>query len=150
MRAPLHLIACCAGKADHVLPARELYTSDLFRKSVAYVEALGAPWAILSAKHGLVMPDQEVAPYDRILNGMNPRERRFWGEWVTDQLADLTHQRPELVFLAGRAYRDPITSSMRWRQLGLRATAPMEGLGIGYQRQWLAQNTPAPTTRKEP
>lgn len=38
----VYLVACSGTKADEALEARDLYRGDLFRKSRAYVEALGA------------------------------------------------------------------------------------------------------------
>ncbi len=62
------LVACSAAKAKEPKRARSLYTSDWFRKARSYAEAreavCGDPWFILSAEHGLVHPDTELAPYD--------------------------------------------------------------------------------------
>jgi len=45
-------------------PARFLYTGDLFRASVKWAESWDLPWVVLSAAHGIVGPDQVLAPYD--------------------------------------------------------------------------------------
>lgn len=135
----LHLIACSAGKLDHAAPARLLYTSDLFRKSVAYAETLGAPWIILSALHGVVEPDTVLEPYDVTLLGMSRREREQWGSFAADGLWRWSNR--EFVMLAGAAYREPMMESQIWRARGYQATAPMAGLGIGEQKAWLAANT---------
>ena len=58
------LISCGARKLPHPAPARDLYTGSLFRAARAYAEASGIPWAILSARHGLVMPSTVIEPYD--------------------------------------------------------------------------------------
>ena len=42
--------------------AKDLYTSDWFRKARAYVEHRGGPWFILSAEHGLVDPETVIGP----------------------------------------------------------------------------------------
>ena len=75
MTKPFILVACCGPKLDHAAPARDLYTSDLFTKSRAYAERNGCGWAILSAKHGIVLPDEVIAPYDVTLKTM-PAEQQ--------------------------------------------------------------------------
>ena len=132
----IHLIACCSSKRAGPAPARDLYTSDLFRKSVAYVEAIGAPWVVLSALHGIVMPDAVLAPYDVTLLSMSREQRRCWGEMAADALWRFDCR--EFVFLAGATYRQPMMDAQIWRARGYRATAPMQGLGIGEQKAWLA------------
>ncbi|MGZ5227486.1 MAG: DUF6884 domain-containing protein [Burkholderiales bacterium] len=57
----IFLVSCVSRKAGMPLPARALYTSDLFRKVRAFVERAGGPWFILSAEHGLVHPDTVIA-----------------------------------------------------------------------------------------
>lgn len=51
---PVVLIGCSASKLDRAAPARELYTGRVFKASVAYAEATGAKWCVLSALHGVV------------------------------------------------------------------------------------------------
>lgn len=62
---PTHLLIGCGGrKLDRPAAACELYTGPLFRAARAYAEASGIPWAVLSARHGLVMPSTVIEPYD--------------------------------------------------------------------------------------
>jgi hypothetical protein len=60
------LVACSRLKSDRPLPARELSVSPVFRATSAYAERrYGSDrWLILSARHGLVHPDQMLAPYE--------------------------------------------------------------------------------------
>ena len=122
------LIACCGKKADAPAPARELYRSPLFRKSVAWAERRGLPCAVLSARHGLVMPGDVLPPYDLTLARLPAGERAAWAARVN---ADLRRRLAgcEFVVLAGRLYRAALA--------GLPHTAPMAGLGIGRQLRWL-------------
>lgn len=133
---PLYLVSCVGRKALKASPAAELYRSDWFRKARAYVTALGADWRILSAEHGILRPDQVVAPYDRTLNGMSKEARQVWAERVVEQLRaeGLAADRP-IVFLAGTRYRHPLL--VDWLQLTHPVSVPMAGLGIGQQKAWL-------------
>jgi len=96
----LHVVACVSQKHSESMPARQLYRSDWFRKARRYVESWGLPWMILSAEHGLLHPDQVIAPYDRTLSGMSPAERSAWRCRVIEQLCELPRAE-RVVFLAG-------------------------------------------------
>jgi hypothetical protein len=56
-------VSCSKSKLDYPAPARLLYTGACFRKSVRHAEGRGLPWFVLSSLHGVVLPDQVVAPY---------------------------------------------------------------------------------------
>lgn len=58
----------------------------MFHRARAYVEATGYQWFILSAKHGLVAPDEMIAPYDETLNTIGVGDRRKWAEKVQAQM----------------------------------------------------------------
>lgn len=133
--APTILIACSAAKASRPCAARDLYQGDLFRKSRAYAEQLGARWFILSAKYGLLHPDTLADPYNLTLGDMTELDRLQWGEAVARQLSSAR----SYVFLAGRLYREAVLASPHMNGLRHNCTAPLAGLGIGQQKAWLAQ-----------
>jgi hypothetical protein len=110
----------------------------LFQKSRAWAERNCDEWLILSAKHGLVEPDAELEPYDETLAALSRSQRRDWAEGV---FADLYRRRVldgTLVFLAGQTYRQDLVRLLC--KAGALATAPMAGLSIGRQMQWLGAN----------
>lgn len=61
-------INCGGEKADERCRARHLYTSSYFSAHRSWAEECCDEWRILSAKHGLVHPDQYLDPYDATLN----------------------------------------------------------------------------------
>ncbi len=83
------LIGCVKTKRDRPAAARELFASPLFARRLAYAEAVGRPWFILSAKHALVEPDELLAPYDVYLAEQSTAYRTAWGAWVVERLAAL-------------------------------------------------------------
>jgi len=135
-----YLVSCVSRKREQACPARELYVSDLFRKARRFAEASGCPWFILSAEHGLVAPDQVIAPYERTLNTMRAADRRAWGERVAVQLAAAIPELSRVVFLAGKRYREFLGQQLASR--GVEILVPMEGLRIGEQLSWLEQHSP--------
>jgi hypothetical protein len=72
------IVSCVSLKRPEPALAKDLYISPWFRLARSYVEATGCPWFILSAKYGLVAPDQTLAPYQQTLNKMSVLERREW------------------------------------------------------------------------
>lgn len=135
MRKTLVLVACCGPKLKGEQIAMDLYQSDLFKKSRAYAEREGDEWAILSAKHGLIMPDEFVKDYDVTLNEMPAEKRREWCDMVREQLMPWKSER--IILLAGNRYCEWINDEWMTER-------PMEGLGIGQQLAWLKgqnQNT---------
>jgi hypothetical protein len=140
--ATVYLISCVSQKRQYQCYARELYISKWFLKARRFVEASGFCWYILSAEHGLVAPDQIIAPYERTLNTMSFAERRAWSERVYEQLSTAVPGLSNVVFLAGKRYREFLTRYLLNRSIDV--SVPMEGLRIGEQLGWLGQHSPPP------
>lgn len=127
------LIGCSKEKLDHEAPARRLYQGRLFLAAVAYAEAIGARWFVLSAAHGLVDPDETIAPYDVTLNTMGDAQRSAWGARVAQQL----HAAPaDLIVLAGESYITPWSWAVPNKVL-----RPLEGLPVGARFKVLKEMT---------
>lgn len=135
------LIGCVRGKLAHRAPAQRLYTSPLFRKRQSYAARSGKPWFILSAKHGLLTPDELVEPYDMKLTDMDALGRAWWGLRVARELELKLCPRHVLQDLvveihAAAAYLQALDSL---EDAGARIEAPLAGLGIGQQLAWYGQ-----------
>lgn len=137
------LIACCGTKLPSPAPARLLYCSDLFRKSLVWSQSLRADSTfVLSALHGVVGLDQVVAPYDSTLQRMPAAERRAWGARCWASLAPRVRPDDTVIFLAGRLYREPLMPHLIAHGIDRdRIMAPLAGMGIGLQKRWLTKNT---------
>jgi hypothetical protein len=130
------LIACASQKQAVAAPAHHLYQSQLFRKSVGWMRCQSFnEWFILSAKHGLVMPDQILKPYDLTLNAMSVDARRKWAKNVLNDLMTLLPEPASVTFLAGAKYREFLINPLREKDHIVHI--PLQGLRIGKQLQWL-------------
>jgi hypothetical protein len=133
----LILVGCRKTKVDHSAPAKDLYTSALWRKRRCYAEATGMPWAILSAEQGMVDPDTVLEPYDCYLGSEPAAFRRRWSErtaaQVLSRLADLGLDTVEVH--AGAAYLDNGLGS-RLRGARVSVLWPVQGLSFGQQLGW--------------
>jgi hypothetical protein len=91
-------------------------------------------WFILSAKHGLVDPDQVLDPYDETLRGSPVVARRVWSskviQAIEQALGDLTGCVIELH--AGSDYLEHgLTAGLKER--GAVLERPAKGLQLGRQ-----------------
>ena len=143
------LISCGKSKRDASSPAGELYTGGLFRAAAAHAEALGHPWAILSARHGLLLPGQLVEPYEHRLRA---DEAEGWAGRVAGQIQvwapdlGLRCRGPEAgnqcriwdpavwEIHAGRDYTDPLMGRLTRSQWTVEA--PLAGLQVGERLAW--------------
>lgn len=130
------LAGCVKEKLNHSARARDLYTSDLFRKERAYAERSGVPWFVLSAQHGLVDPDEELEPYDLHLAKTSAAYRQSWGGKVVQQLH---HRYPSLdgkviEIHAGSAYTDAIRDLLVAQ--AAQVVEPLRGLTHGKRLAW--------------
>jgi hypothetical protein len=143
-------VSCVGQKLSSAAPAKDLYTSDWFTKARRHVESTGVPWFILSAKYGLVRPDEVIEPYELTLNTLGVEDRRRWAERVKQQLATHGNLPTTVVMLAGARYREHLEPYLT--SAGVRVEVPMEGLRIGEQLRWLghAQSlSPKPRSRRD-
>lgn len=128
-------MGCASQKLKREAPARELYVSTLFRKASAYAEANADQWFILSAKHGLVHPDQMLEPYDLKLGTKDAGPIHAWGKRVRDGLNEWDiPDDAVLLALAGGQYLTAFHTS-KWT-----VEDPMKGMGIGQRLQFLTNN----------
>ena len=134
-----YLISCVASKQSVPAPAQELYISALFTKARSYVKATGCAWFILSAEHGLLAPDQVIAPYEKTLNTMPIAARRIWSQRILQQLEAFIKPGDRVIFLAGTRYREFLAKGLAQR--GVQVKTPLEGKRIGEQLQWLKEHT---------
>jgi uncharacterized HhH-GPD family protein len=132
----LILVGCVKTKADHPLPARELYRSALFERRRDYAERHSDRWYILSAEYGLVSPDALLEPYDTALGDQPADYRRAWATWIVAKLhqreGDLTGRTIEIH--AGEDYVAPLRQPLA--DAGALINHPVAGLRQGQHLAW--------------
>lgn len=134
--ADVILVGCVKSKRATAAAAKDLYTSTLFAKARAYAERSTVPWYVLSAKYGLVQPDEWIEPYEMYLPQTTHSYRSAWGAHVTEQLETREGPLPQKVveIHAGAAYADALLP--RLTSLGAVVTQPLEGLRMGERLAW--------------
>ncbi|WP_137279508.1 DUF6884 domain-containing protein [Pseudomonas rhizoryzae] len=129
------LVACTSKKSDQPTAAELIYRSPLFLAARSYAQHRADQWFILSAKHGLLSPEEIIAPYNESLLNQSELQRQ---EWATDVYKALNARVPagaRIIFLAGSAYRSYLAPA--FEADGRETAAPMSALGIGSQVAWL-------------
>ena len=110
-----------------------MYTSDLFRKMMAYAQRRNPKGIfILSAMYGLLSTDTIIDPYEKTLRSMKKADRHRWAQEVVSELRKYCDLKLDnFVLLAGVPYREHLVPHLKHYEV------PMEGLAFGKQLQWL-------------
>ena len=86
------LISCASKKLTYKAKAEDLYISTLFRLSLIYAKKLKPDKIfILSAKHGLVNLNDEIATYNENLNNKPVSDIKIWAEKVVFKLGKIAN-----------------------------------------------------------
>jgi hypothetical protein len=146
----LALVGCCKEKKANeqgFALARDLYQSDLFRKSLAYAEANFEHVAILSAMRGVVDLTDPLRIYDFTMSDMGAEGRAFWAHdvlvcQVGNRARRESAERVELVVFAGRDYVEPLRAQLP-EFPGWSIEEPLAGLQVGERLHWLKERSAA-------
>lgn len=133
------LVACCKTKLDRAAPVRELYTSPLFKLSLAYAEATCSAVYVISAQHDLLDLDQVIAPYERTMASLTPTQRTLFGGGVVRGLIQ-RHEYPLIVSaFAGAAYVTPIRRALDRMGIRYSLKEALSGMQIGERLSFLSR-----------
>lgn len=159
--ARLVLVGCVAQKRSAASPAKDLYTSPLWKKRRRYAESTDMPWFVLSAEHGLLDPEAIIESYDRYMERENRSYREEWSRVAAnDVLKECRAKGLGAVEVhAGAAYLEHgLISTLR--RSGIDVLWPLKGHRIGEQLGWYDRvaagdvngfstsvNEPVPATR---
>lgn len=154
------LMGCVAGKAPRKAPACELYRSGLWSMRWEYAELSGHPWGILSAKYGVVLPEDVIKPYEQTMSATTKSPRRLsgWRKRIVRGLLRLVETCPRTIpgrdldfgeqpvpcvieLHAGREYVEAFRWALRCEYFDelVEVETPLAGMGIGAQRGWYAK-----------
>lgn len=130
------LISCVSKKLPYKAKTRDLYVSILFKLNYKYAKSLNPDKIfILSAKYGLLNPEQEIEPYNETLNTKSVSKIRYWADGILTQLKKQTDiNKDEFIFLAGNNYRKFLIPHIKNYKI------PLKGLPIGKQLSFLKRN----------
>lgn len=111
------LVGCGSAKRPVRSKARDLYTGALFEATLAYALTLTPHTFIVSARHGLLDLDTEIAPYDFTIADLGgKRDRVAWGERVVNAVEGrFRRQLPAVTLLMGDTYAQYLRGNIAFR-----------------------------------
>jgi hypothetical protein len=123
-------------------PARDVYDSRLWAARRRHAEARSVPWAILSARHALLDPDEPIEPYALQLGELDDATFDAVAARAIEQLASRGPLRGRVVEAHVRAaYGDRLAPAISAQ--GGRLEQPLRGLGVCGQLAWYRGETVA-------
>jgi hypothetical protein len=128
---PVVLISCVKSKRDYPCAAKDLYCSPLFKAQRQYAQAVSRMWFILSAKYGLLEPEQQIAPYEMTLKAAPAPEKKRWASDVFTALQQKIVPSDKIVITAGESYCRYLLPLLRAE--GFQVERPLKGLSMGFQ-----------------
>lgn len=147
------IVGCTKTKRQpgegNAIPARDLYAkSDYFQKTWKYAGQVADQRYIVSAKHALVHPDDELEHYEAYLPDLDAGEYEDLLTEVHWQLGGLVGGAlplgAELVVVGGKAYVELVEDVLEWTDYGgwINLSTPLQDHvngGIGAQKAWLSE-----------
>lgn len=131
------LIGCSGPKLKEPAPARQLYTSQLFRSTLALADRRHDVIYVISAKHELVTLDQVVEPYNKTMSDIAKEWRVIWGSRVWDSILRRHQGVDRQIFVyAGKDYARPIERA-GFHQATFHE--PLAKMQIGQRLRWLRE-----------
>jgi len=109
------LIACVKEKQKSPCKAIDLYQGKDFKNWLSYSKKINADKVyILSGKHGLLNPNEIIAPYDFNLNIANKEYKIKWAKNVLLKLNQETNlKKDKFIFLSNDIYAENILPQIK-------------------------------------
>lgn len=124
------LVGCGKAKLPYAAPAKKLYVGTLTKMSIVWADRNCNRFGILSAKYGLLGPDQKVETYNLRISDLGTTERIQWGKEVA-AASKLWRVNTPCIVLAGSDY----TKALPFPFVDL-----LKGLALFQRMTWLKNN----------
>ncbi|EHQ36201.1 tRNA-guanine transglycosylase DpdA [Methanoplanus limicola] len=89
---------------DKPVAAKDLYLGTLFDKVKKYSAAMGYEYMIISAKYGLLSPDDKIKTYNKVLSKKSDADDIR--DQVEEKLTPLLNDYDKILVIAGKNYRE--------------------------------------------
>ncbi|GAA0220458.1 DUF6884 domain-containing protein [Halobaculum roseum] len=124
--------------------AVDRYATAFFTKKAELAELVCDEWVVLSERHGVIDPDEEVEGIDREFTELEPAAQARWSMEVVSDVASHVrkHEYERVIVFADRPMRDALKERggllSRIAAAGAETVEPLAGIG-GRERQerWL-------------
>jgi|APSaa5957512622_1039677.scaffolds.fasta_scaffold16876_3 hypothetical protein len=133
----LGLLSCTKSKQNYTCSAAKMYEpSTLFSKAYRYARKNYDIIGILSAKYGILLPDEIIEPYELSLKTMRKKHKQAWAVQVNSELSSkFNFESISRIYIhAGKDYREHLLPLIEKRKIAVEI--PLEGLSFGQQLKW--------------
>lgn len=100
--------------------------------------------AVLSAKYGLLLPDEHIEPYDSSVESMTKAEQMEWTQRVSGQMRKKLpmNEISQVFFHSGSTYRRLLIRL--FENQGIQCLVPIQGLRLGQRLAWYLKQESGP------
>ncbi len=95
-------------------------------------------WFILSAKYGLIEPENKISPYDIKIDDLKDEAKNKWVKEVSKKLKLIIDKDQPIVFLGDSKYFEDI--SIILRKTNITTFIPFKHISHNHRVDWLSQN----------
>ena len=124
----LVIVTCVKEKLNGSFKAEDLYISDLFKKMRHFVEINDYDWRIISAKHGLIDPEDIIESYEdesldqfKLLQGKQTTnlktKKDALRQIIREQLEPILKDYNRIILMCGKNYRDVILPLLKEKKV---------------------------------
>jgi len=124
----LVIVTCVKEKLNGSFKAEDLYISDLFKKMRHFVEIYDYDWRIISAKHGLIDPEDIIESYEdesldqfKLLQGKQTTnlktKKDALRQIIEEQLEPILKDYNRIILMCGKNYRDVILPLLKEKKV---------------------------------
>ncbi|MCF2140543.1 MAG: hypothetical protein K9W44_10865 [Candidatus Lokiarchaeota archaeon] len=106
----LVILSCTKKKLNHPAPASELYQGDVFKKAHIWVTQHKFNELIVSAKYGLVEPDEILEPYDKQLK--TKADARAIQKKILPKLEQYLKNKKAIIMIMGNIYVEALKPAL--------------------------------------
>lgn len=111
-----------------------MYTSERFILAKEAAEKLATSWFVLSAKHGLLLPNDTIERYDVNLVTLDEGQKNAWAHQVRDSVADSVASCDRVTFLCSDIYTERVLGNS---SPGFVVRTPLRGKSKNQQIEYL-------------
>lgn len=132
---PFFIVGCSKKKRKENSKAQNLYISTRFELSKKIAIRFGSDWAILSAKHGLLSPDEVIKPYDLSIKKLTNADKERWKKNLIKKLLQIVKNSQTIIFLGDNDYFNVIEKTIQ--KLGYQTHNVFKNIDHKYRVHWL-------------
>lgn len=144
---PFFLVGCSNKKRSERSKAQNLYISKRFELSKQVAMRFGSDWAILSAKHGLLLPREFIKPYDVSIKNLTNLDIERWQENSVQKLLPIIKKSKDIVYLGASEYFSLLEKPLQ--KAGYQTYNVFKNIDHKYRIHWLKEKLMNESTKND-